>query len=57
MAGLTMRVEIDPQTARLCMAVVEDFLNTHPDFDMRVRERDDGTLQYSVVMKGEPCCD
>lgn len=47
--------EPDEAMARMCMAIVESFLNAHPDYDLRVMEREDGTNRYSVVMMNEPC--
>ena len=54
-ARIPIRVEPDEATARICIALVEAFLNAHPDYDLRVMEREDGTTRYSVVMMNEPC--
>ena len=46
---------VDEHMAAAAMKQVELFLNTHPDYDMRVRERDDGTIEYRLVKKDAPC--
>lgn len=56
-AALTVPVsfEVDEPLARVCIALVEMFLNQHPDYDLRVMQREDGTCRYSVVVMDEPC--
>ena len=46
---------ITPEAARTALQTVADFLNEHPEYCVRVREREDGTTEYRLVMQGEPC--
>lgn len=46
---------VDEHMAAAAMKQVELFLNTHTEYDLRVRERDDGTIEYRLVKKDASC--
>ena len=50
-------LNVSEALAIVCMGMVEIYLNGHPDHDMRVSVREDGTTRYRLVKKDEPCCD
>lgn len=45
---------ITPEAAQAALQTVADFLNDHPEYCVRVREKD-GKTEYRLVVQGEPC--
>lgn len=44
----------DLTTARAFLKIVEEFMNEN-QYDLRITENDDGTLNLRLVKKDEPC--